>query len=207
VYPHSGTFVGGVKVSLSCNVSYTNTSNEDIPFTITWEHNGTAVDTSSSEMEQHRITTERAGITLHHSMLTISHFSEAAQGDYVCRVGDGSYAIVSPVATLQLPKFLGWVNRAYPTPSHSDNITLTVQKGGSVILECSPNTTESLQGLTPVWLPQSKTTTLLPSGNVLMSNVQEDADFSCVWVFQAKGREFHIRLTSGERWCVVLCVL
>ena len=73
------------------------------PFVITWEHNGTAVDTSTSAMEQNCITTEQADTTVYHCTLTISHFSELAQGDYVCRVGNGSYAIVSPVATLQLP--------------------------------------------------------------------------------------------------------
>ena len=102
-YPQGGTFVEGVNVSLSCNVSYNNTSNRGVPVPIIWEHNGTAVDTSSSTLEQNCTTTELAGTTVHHSTLTISQFSEAAQGDYVCRVGDGSYAIVTPVATLQLP--------------------------------------------------------------------------------------------------------
>ena len=104
-YPQGGTFVEGVKVSLSCNVSYNDTLNKavPVPVPITWEHNGTAVDTSSSALEQNCIVTELAGTTVHHSTLTIPQFSEAAQGDYVCRVGDGSYAIVSPVATLQLP--------------------------------------------------------------------------------------------------------
>ena len=101
-YPQGGTFVEGVKVSLSCNISY-NTSNRAVPVPITWEHNGTAVDTLSSALELNCITTELAGTTVHHSTLTISQFSEAAQGDYVCRVGEGSYAIVSPVATLLLP--------------------------------------------------------------------------------------------------------
>ena len=109
-------------------------------------------------------------------------------------------------AYLSLSEFLGWIDRVYyTTASHTDNITLTVQKGGSVILECSPNTTESLQGLTPVWLPQSKATTLLPSGNALMSNVQQETNVSCVWTLhQVERREFHIRVTSGEKE-VVLC--
>ena len=109
--------------------------------------------------------------------------------------------------SLSSSEFLGWIDRAYyTTASHTDNITLTVLKGGSVILECSPNTTESLQGLTPVWLPQSKATTLLPSGNVLMSNVQQDTNISCVWALhQVERREFHIRVTSGEKE-VVLCL-
>ena len=101
VYPLGGTFVHGVKVTLFCNVSY-NTPDQAAPFTVMWEHNGTTVDPSSG-LVQSGTAVKQAGSAVYYSTLTISRFTESAQGDYVCRVGDGNYTIVSPVATLQLP--------------------------------------------------------------------------------------------------------
>ena len=98
-------------------------------------------------------------------------------------------------------EFLGWVDRAYPTPSDADSVTLIVQKSGSVILECSPNTTESIKGQMPFILSaENKTSTIsLPSGNVLMTNVEENTIISCVWPLrQAQSRQFNIIVLQGQ---------
>ena len=98
-YPHSGTFPNGVKVTLSCSVSYTS-SPTSCPLPLTWEHNGTVV-TSSSRLHQ----TDVIDADVYHSTLTIPQFSASYQGDYVCRVGGEttSDSITSPPAYLQLP--------------------------------------------------------------------------------------------------------
>lgn len=95
-------------------------------------------------------------------------------------------------------EFFGWIDRAYPTNSDTDIVNLTVSKGGSVILECLPNTTESLEGNTTAWLKQNKmATTLLSSGNMLVRDVQEDANFSCVRALrQAKTRTFIVKVSE-----------
>lgn len=82
----------GVKITLSCNLSYV--SNPDPPFTVTWEHNGTSVETSDPT---------KTGTATYFSTFTIEGFTESTQGDYVCRANNGNYSVVSPVATLQLP--------------------------------------------------------------------------------------------------------
>lgn len=93
-YPKGGTYAYGVKITLSCNISYVSIPKQDPPFTVTWEHNGTAVDMSNTTM---------AGPAVYFSTFTIEHFTESTQGDYVCRANNGNYSVVSPVATLQLP--------------------------------------------------------------------------------------------------------
>ena len=93
-YPHSRTIVEGAGITLSCNVSSTS------PVTVEWEHNGTAVSESSGQ-NQSGVYVERDAV--YSSKLTIAQFFGSDQGEYVCRVGDGSNAIVSPSATLQLP--------------------------------------------------------------------------------------------------------
>ena len=102
-------------------------------------------------------------------------------------------------------EFLGWVDRAYPGPTHGDSVSLTVQKGGSVILECSPNTTESLEGMAP--RVEARTPTLsLPSGSLLLQDVQEDTNVSCVWPLQeAQTRHFTISVYAGE-WGVCVSI-
>ena len=99
---------------------------------------------------------------------------------------------------LHSAEFLGWIDRGYPPPTDANTVTLIVQKGGSVILECSPNTTESLKGRIPQL--EAKIATLsLPSGNVLVPDVQEDVSISCVWPLQeAHTRHFHISVSPGE---------
>ena len=104
-------------------------------------------------------------------------------------------------------EFLGWVDEVYQNQAHDDIITLSVQKGGSVILECSPNTTESLEGLTPTWVPQNKTSVHLSSGSVLMTDVEEDANLVCFWVLrQNVVRQFYVKVT-GKHMHVVLCLV
>ena len=93
-YPKGGTFAYGVKITLSCNISYVSIKHQDPPFTVTWEHNGTAAERSDT-------TTTDTAVYL--STFTIEHFTESTQGDYVCRANNGNYSVVSPVATLQLP--------------------------------------------------------------------------------------------------------
>ena len=90
-YPHSSTFLEGVRVTLSCNIS--NASNP----MVTWEHNGTSP--TKFELNGHYIQQD----DVYQSTLTIPEFSARDQGDYVCRVGEGNSTVVSPTATLQLP--------------------------------------------------------------------------------------------------------
>lgn len=93
-YPKGGTFAYGVKITLSCNISYVSIPGQDPPFTVTWEHNGTAVETSDTTM---------TGTAVYFSTFTAEHFTESTQGDYVCRANNGNYSVVSPAVTLQLP--------------------------------------------------------------------------------------------------------
>ena len=98
-------------------------------------------------------------------------------------------------------EFLGWIDKVYPPPpTDANSVTLIVQKGSSVILECSPNTTESLNRQTPQ-LDNKTAVHLLPSGNVLVPDVQEDVSISCVWpLHPPQTRNFHISISSGMCW-------
>ena len=100
VYPYGGTFVDGVKITLFCNISYAATSNQ---VAMAWEHNGTALEPSATVEHNNGTFVDQQGNTVQYSMLIIHHFSQSSQGDYVCRVGNGNYTIVSPGATLKLP--------------------------------------------------------------------------------------------------------
>ena len=105
-------------------------------------------------------------------------------------------------------EFLGWIDRAYPTPTHADTVILTVQKGGSVLLECSPNTTVLVDGQAPLWSKGESATPLLllllllvlPSGNVLIRDVLDDTNLTCVWAPEhaESRRQFHVIVSSGE---------
>jgi hypothetical protein len=199
-YPRSGTFVEGAQVTLSCVLSYASSPSRSCLLPVVWEHNGTAIDSTASRLNQNDQDLEESAVYI--STLTISQFSESDQGDYVCRVGEKSSlsAIASPPANLQLPKFLGWIDRTYPPHTHANTVSLSVGKGGSVLLECSPNTTESVEeGWTPQLDPDIKNTFPLPSGSVLVTDVQEDVNVSCVWPLrQAVSRLFHITVSHGE---------
>lgn len=95
-------------------------------------------------------------------------------------------------------EFFGWIDRAYTPPTYANLVPLTVQKGGSVILECSPNTTESLEGRSPQ-LDSTVATLSLPSGNILVPDVQEDVNMSCVWPLrEAQTRHFIISVSPGK---------
>ena len=105
-------------------------------------------------------------------------------------------------------EFLGWIDTVYQNQSHSDTVTVTVQKGGSVILECSPNTTESLESLLPTWLHLNKMASVLPSGSVLLTSVQEETQLSCVWALrQSVTRQFTVKLKAGELYSYMNTVL
>ena len=101
-YPHSGTFARDTEVTLSCNISFAACVRDVDPCKtlVTWEHNGTAIE-SSSVLKQYCVYVDQDDV--YSSTLTIPQFSASTEGDYVCRVGEGASAIVSPVATLQLP--------------------------------------------------------------------------------------------------------
>lgn len=99
-YPQGGTFVNGAKVSLSCNVTYAS-SPTNCPLPVVWEHNGTAIDSSSGLIKDEP--------NVYHSTLTIPNFSASDQGEYVCKVGNRTDSLASPAAILQLPsKFCGY---------------------------------------------------------------------------------------------------
>lgn len=90
VHPQGGTYVTGMEVTLSCNITFNDTLGQPAPVSITWEHNGTRVNTGTTSS------------TLY-SRLIIAQFSVSSQGDYICRANNGNYTIVSRTATLQLP--------------------------------------------------------------------------------------------------------
>lgn len=105
-------------------------------------------------------------------------------------------------------EFFGWIDKTYVGQSQTDNISITTNKGGSVILECSPNTTESLSCLSPTWqhLSSFKSSSVLPSGNVLLWNVEQEVKLECYWALrpESKMRSFTIIIATSKE-TMVLC--
>lgn len=108
-------------------------------------------------------------------------------------------------------EFYGWIDESYVGQSQIDNITITTTKGGSVILECSPNTTESLSHLTPTWphLSSLKSSSVLSSGNVLLWNVEQEVQQECYWALrpESKMRSFTVVIATGKEtmlYCVAV---
>ena len=108
-------------------------------------------------------------------------------------------------------EFYGWSDEIYVDQSQTDNITITTTKGGSVILECSPNTTESLSHLTPTWprLSSLKSSSVLPSGNVLLWNVEQEVQQECYWALrpESKMRSFTVHIATSKEtmlYCVAV---
>ena len=98
-------------------------------------------------------------------------------------------------------EFFGWIDVAYENnQTNTTPIILKVIKGGSVILECFPNTTESLKGLKPAWLHLTNYSIPLSGGNILLQNLQEDTQQECYWALRPdiKMRKFIITVATGE---------